>query len=102
MISFFIPDSSFQRIHDWLAPPPFAEVLENLEREEGTAQWIFEDPAFKEWMASSAKIEEGVELKKMPPWVLWVHGKCHFGSLLGPLTSNQETLDAGKQCWPLP
>jgi len=71
-----IVDSLIQRILDWLDPPPFAATFENSreQREEGTSEWIFTDPAFIEWKASKPVFENDIKWKKMPPWVLWVHG----------------------------
>lgn len=74
MSSCTITESSRQRVLEWLAPPPSAETLESIEREEGTAQWVFNHLSFKEWVASIPKMEEGIKRKDMPPWVLWVHG----------------------------
>jgi len=79
-------DASIQRILAWLAPPRFAEVLENSkdQRQEGTAQWIFENDCFKEWRASHPRPDTWIKTGKLPPWVLWVNGKCQrnpFASL---------------------
>jgi len=76
----FAVDSSFQRILEWLDPPAYAAVFENSQEqhEDETAQWIFNNPAFVEWKASKPLIEQGAKWKKMPPWVLWVHGQYSF------------------------
>jgi hypothetical protein len=62
---------------EWLAPPYFVEALEHSQeqREEGTTEWIFESQVYKDWARCKIEAEDGVRCKKMPPWVLWVHGK---------------------------
>lgn len=70
-------ESTIQRIRDWLAPPQFVEALENgqEQREEGTTEWIFKSQVYQDWFRYKVQIEDGARWNKMPPWVLWVHGK---------------------------
>ncbi|KAF9736590.1 hypothetical protein PMIN04_009655 [Paraphaeosphaeria minitans] len=77
-------ESTVQRILDWIAPPQFAQVLENSQdqREEGTAEWIFENQVYKDWIQSKLAISKDVKWRRMPPWVLWVHGNPGSGKTI--------------------
>ncbi|OAG03138.1 uncharacterized protein CC84DRAFT_960161 [Paraphaeosphaeria sporulosa] len=77
-------ESTVQRILNWLAPPQFAQVLENSleQREEGTSEWIFESQVYKYWAKSKLDIQGDVKWRRMPPWVLWVHGNPGSGKTI--------------------
>ncbi|KAI1740672.1 hypothetical protein F4680DRAFT_96419 [Xylaria scruposa] len=88
-------ESSIQRILDWLAPPPFAEILESSkdQRQENTALWIFENDSFKRWKESKPRVEEIVKWRKLPPWVLWVNGNPGCGKTILAASVIEELLD---------
>ncbi|KAJ4355440.1 uncharacterized protein N0V89_003456 [Didymosphaeria variabile] len=91
-------ESTLQRILDWLAPPLFVEALENSQeqREEGTAEWIFENQIYKDWLRSKVELREGVTSKRMPPWVLWVHGNPGSGKTILAASVVEEVSEASE------
>jgi hypothetical protein len=77
-------EMSIRNIIEWLEPPRFADALESSQeqREEGTAEWIFENEEFNSWKGSSIEIDEKIKWSTMPPWVLWVHGNPGCGKTI--------------------
>ncbi|KAH7391025.1 hypothetical protein DE146DRAFT_634868 [Phaeosphaeria sp. MPI-PUGE-AT-0046c] len=66
-------------IVQWLSPPPFKDSFEkaNYIREEGTTEWLFDDPLFKTWECSETvgKSDTGIFLDS----VLWIRGNPGWG-----------------------
>ncbi|CAI6335391.1 unnamed protein product [Periconia digitata] len=60
----------------WLAPPHFKQNFENaLEaREEGTAEWLFEDPKYRRWDSMSASRSDSLS-----DCMLWIQGNPGWG-----------------------
>ncbi|KAK0627294.1 hypothetical protein B0T14DRAFT_134439 [Immersiella caudata] len=90
-------DSSRKRLLEWLAPPAIANVLESIERKEGTAQWIFHDSTYKEWLNTHPLPQEPRMWNNMPPWVLWVHGNPGCGKTVLASSVVGKTIDDGEQ-----
>jgi hypothetical protein len=72
--------AKFDRIQRWISPPQFAQEYERArdQREQGTAEWLFEEPMFSEWLKYSTN-DSGGEPSIPGKSVLWVQGmNSHF------------------------
>ncbi|KAF2181881.1 hypothetical protein K469DRAFT_752715 [Zopfia rhizophila CBS 207.26] len=63
----------------WLAPPSFKDNFEKAQdsREEGTAEWLFDEPKFKAW--ESSRVESITGHKCLSDAVLWIRGNPGWG-----------------------
>ncbi|KAK4454446.1 hypothetical protein QBC34DRAFT_482279 [Podospora aff. communis PSN243] len=94
-------DLARTRLLEWLAPPSFADALESIEREEGTAQWIFDDQTYKDWVNTQPMPQEHRRLNHMPPWVLWVHGNPGCGKTVLASSVVEKSNDDNKDSEPV-
>jgi hypothetical protein len=63
-------EHAFDRLQKWLAPPTFMQEFEQAQemRMEGTALWLFKNPAFSEWRLSRDDEDPCSNM-------LWIQGK---------------------------
>ncbi|KAF2200065.1 hypothetical protein GQ43DRAFT_90178 [Delitschia confertaspora ATCC 74209] len=68
----------------WLAPPSFKDNFETAQdsREEGTAEWLFDEPKFKAWVSSTA---ESISSR-----VLWIRGNPGWGKTVVAASTIEE------------
>jgi len=69
----------FDRIHKWLSPPEFAKDYERAldQREPGTAEWLFDEQAFRTWVGLPPSDYRNPEKFGFGKRTLWVQGSDH-------------------------
>ena len=74
-------DSIFERVHAWLRPSDFNEVLETSQeiREEGTCEWIFENLEFDTWKSLEWSLKPPSNSKYLSPNFVWFQGNPGYG-----------------------
>jgi hypothetical protein len=72
------PETIFHRIKNWLRPPEFTEEFEEAQklRDEGTAEWLFDEGEFKNWRMAS----EHESSHDSSESIFWVQGRLRFFS----------------------
>ena len=74
-------DSIFDRVHAWLRPSDFNEVLEASQekREEGTCEWILENPEFDTWKSLEWSLKPPSNFRYLGPNFFWFQGNPGYG-----------------------
>jgi hypothetical protein len=95
-------------VHDitkWLAAPHFAESPSHAQslREDGTAQWIFNQGKYCNWKDNDWRTRPGADDAIVGENVLWIYGTCssNCGVILPYVLTEQGTLGVAKQFWQL-
>lgn len=71
-------------LKQWVSPPDFSQELERAQdlREDGTAEWIFENPLFEQWRISAKLSLGGTENTECKNRALWVYGNAGSGKTI--------------------
>ena len=74
-------DSIFERVHAWLRPSDFNEVLETSQeiREEGTCEWILENLEYDTWKSLEWSLKPPSNSKYLSPNFVWFQGNPGYG-----------------------
>ena len=74
-------DSIFDRVHAWLRPSDFNEVLEASQeiREEGTCEWILENLTFDTWKSLEWSLKVPSNSRYLSPNFVWFQGNPGYG-----------------------
>ncbi|KAK4071257.1 uncharacterized protein Triagg1_6288 [Trichoderma aggressivum f. europaeum] len=67
---------NFDKIHRWIKPPNYADVLERSQsiREEGTCTWLFTNRVFCRWRATETHGGTFRSINDLGPRALWING----------------------------
>lgn len=67
---------NFDKIHRWIKPPNYADVLEKSQsiREEGTCTWLFTNPMFCRWRETETHGGISKSINDLGPRALWING----------------------------
>jgi hypothetical protein len=75
-IANFVLEDSFSRIKSWISPPEFAAEFDKAqkERENGTAEWLFDDFLFASWVENRIPFPSCVKKNEFGENALWIKG----------------------------
>ncbi|CZR63552.1 uncharacterized protein PAC_13449 [Phialocephala subalpina] len=69
------------KVLQWLSPPPFKSAFEQAQysREEGTAQWLYQEPIFQSWHRNSVTKQSSPSAVVHRDQILWMNGNPGSG-----------------------